>query len=80
MSTQVLERQTVANQPASEPVSLIATVRALANGPLAELADDIDRRGIYPKSVLQRLASWAACPPISTRPSARPTTAWPSAR
>ena len=55
MSTQVLERQTVANQPASEPVSLIAAVRDLANGPLAELADDIDRRGVYPKSVLQRL-------------------------
>ena len=55
MSTQVLERQTVANQPTSEPVSLIAAVRDLANGPLAELADDIDRRGIYPKSVLQRL-------------------------
>lgn len=54
---EVLERlhpdhQTLA---ATDDASLVAAVRALANGPLAELADDIDRRGIYPKSVLQRL-------------------------
>lgn len=39
---------------------LIAAVRALADGPLAELADDIDRRGIYPKSILQRLGEIGA--------------------
>ncbi|MFM9901577.1 MAG: acyl-CoA dehydrogenase family protein [Polaromonas sp.] len=51
---EVLERENTA-LAAAHQVSLIAAVRALANGPLAELADDIDRRGIYPKSVLQRL-------------------------
>ena len=51
---EVLERENAA-LAAAHPVSLIAAVRALADGPLAELADDIDRRGIYPKSVLQRL-------------------------
>ena len=40
--------------------TLIAAVRELANGPLAELADDIDRRGIYPKSILQRLGELGA--------------------
>ena len=40
--------------------ALIAAVRALADGPLAELADDIDRRGIYPKSILQRLGELGA--------------------
>jgi hypothetical protein len=51
---EVLERENTALAQAAD-VSLIAAVRALANGPLAELADDIDRLGIYPKSVLQRL-------------------------
>ena len=51
---EVLERENTA-LAAAHPVSMIAAVRALADGPLAELADDIDRRGIYPKSVLQRL-------------------------
>ena len=51
---EVLERGSVTPAEADD-ASLIAAVRALANGPLAELADDIDRRGIYPKSVLQRL-------------------------
>ncbi len=49
--------------PAGETLSgdaLIAAVRALADGPLAELADDIDRRGIYPKSILQRLGELGA--------------------
>ncbi len=40
--------------------ALISAVRALADGPLAELADDIDRRGIYPKSILQRLGELGA--------------------
>ncbi len=45
---------------ASPEAALISAVRALADGPLAELADDIDRRGIYPKSILQRLGELGA--------------------
>ena len=41
-------------------VDLIKAVRELAAGPLAELADDIDRRGIYPKSILHRLGELGA--------------------
>ena len=41
-------------------VDLIKAVRNLATGPLAELADDIDRRGIYPKSILHRLGELGA--------------------
>ena len=54
---EVLERLHPDHQAlaATDDAGLVAAVRALANGPLAELADDIDRRGIYPKSVLQRL-------------------------
>ena len=58
---EVLERpliDTLANTTTGD--DLISAVRALANGPLAELADDIDRRGIYPKSVLQRLGELGA--------------------
>lgn len=40
--------------------SLIDAVRALADGPLTELASDIDRRGIYPESILQRLGEMGA--------------------
>ena len=40
--------------------ALIGAVRELADGPLAELASDIDRRGIYPKSILQRLGELGA--------------------
>lgn len=39
---------------------LLRAVRTLADGPLAELADDIDRRGVYPKSILQRLGELGA--------------------
>ncbi|MES2685443.1 MAG: acyl-CoA dehydrogenase family protein [Pseudomonadota bacterium] len=49
--------------PADETLTgdaLISAVRELADGPLAELADDIDRRGIYPKSILQRLGELGA--------------------
>ena len=49
---EVLERPSV---EASQTTDLLAAVRALADGPLAELADGIDRRGIYPKSILQSL-------------------------
>ena len=53
----------VLERPSTElthDVDLITAVRAIANGPLAELADDIDRRGTYPKSVLQRLGEVGA--------------------
>ena len=44
----------------SQDFDLIKAVRELATGPLAELADDIDRRGIYPKSILHRLGELGA--------------------
>ena len=50
-------------RPTAEPLQnfdLIKAVRDLATGPLAELADDIDRRGIYPKSILHRLGELGA--------------------
>ena len=54
---EVLERPL---QNTQTDFDLIKAVRELATGPLAELADDIDRRGIYPKSVLQRLGELGA--------------------
>lgn len=60
---EVLERTAteLANTSADAPAdALIVAVRALVDGPLAELADDIDRRGIYPKSILQRLGELGA--------------------
>ena len=54
---EVLERPSV---EASQTTDLPAAVRALADGPLAELADGIDRRGIYPKSILQLLGDLGA--------------------
>ena len=54
----------VLDRPATDQTlvgaELIDAVRALADGQLAELADDIDRRGIYPKSILQRLGELGA--------------------
>ena len=44
----------------SHEFELVKAVRDLATGPLAELADDIDRRGVYPKSILQRLGELGA--------------------
>ena len=41
--------------PATDAETMRAAVREIADGALAELADDIDRRGVYPKAVLQRL-------------------------
>lgn len=59
---EVLERRvdSAVNRLTQSRADLITAVRALVNGPLAELADDIDRRGIYPKSILQRLGELGA--------------------
>ena len=54
---EVLERSSA---QAVQGFDLIKAVRELAKGPLAELADDIDRRGIYPKSILHRLGELGA--------------------
>ena len=59
---EVLERSVnspVSHQPETG-AALISAVRELVDGPLAELASDIDRRGIYPKSILQRLGELGA--------------------
>ncbi|KNZ33093.1 MAG: acyl-CoA dehydrogenase [Methylibium sp. NZG] len=40
--------------------TVLRAVRALADGALAELADDIDRRAIYPKAILLRLGELGA--------------------
>jgi alkylation response protein AidB-like acyl-CoA dehydrogenase len=57
---EVLERATEIPAAEGNAAALLQAVRALAEGPLAELADDIDRRGIYPKSILQRLGELGA--------------------
>ena len=46
--------------PATPAATMLNAVRETANGALAELADDIDRRGIYPKGVLMRLGEVGA--------------------
>jgi alkylation response protein AidB-like acyl-CoA dehydrogenase len=54
----------VLDRPAAMPLptdaSLIQAVRQLADGPLAELASDIDRRGVYPETILKRLGELGA--------------------
>ena len=54
---EVLERPPTQTAPS---VDLTKAVRELAAGPLAELADDIDRRGTYPKAILHRLGELGA--------------------
>lgn len=54
---EVLERPSAEQ---TQDFDLIKAVRELATGPLAELADDIDQRGVYPKSVLQQLGEVGA--------------------
>jgi alkylation response protein AidB-like acyl-CoA dehydrogenase len=46
--------------PASAAETMLAAVRSVADGVLAELADDIDRRGVYPEGVLMRLGEVGA--------------------
>ncbi len=43
-----------------EPVAMLAAVRAIANGPLAALAEDIDRHATYPRSILGQLGEAGA--------------------
>ena len=60
---EVLERFTAESKATFTPAkgaSLVETVRELADGPLAELADGIDRRGIYPANILHRLGELGA--------------------
>jgi alkylation response protein AidB-like acyl-CoA dehydrogenase len=45
---------------ASRADSMLATVRQIAEGPLAELAEAIDRRGAYPREVLGQLGAAGA--------------------
>ena len=47
-------------QPTTPNQAVLQAVREVADGALAELADDIDRRGIYPKSILLRLGELGA--------------------
>ena len=46
--------------PTSGAEAMLHAVRGVADGALAELADDIDRRGVYPKGVLMRLGEVGA--------------------
>ncbi len=59
-SVQHQEVDAAAGADALSSEALLLAVRELVDGPLAELADDIDRRGIYPKSILQRLGELGA--------------------
>jgi alkylation response protein AidB-like acyl-CoA dehydrogenase len=38
-----------------DAVAMLRAVREIASGPLAEMASDIDRKGVYPKAILKRL-------------------------
>ena len=40
-----------------DAAAMLRAVREIAAGPLADLASDIDRQGVYPRSILQRLGS-----------------------
>ena len=44
----------------AEPEAMLSAVRRIADGALAELAEDIDRRGVYPQAVLKRLGEVGA--------------------
>jgi alkylation response protein AidB-like acyl-CoA dehydrogenase len=49
-----------AKEAADASGAMLAEVRVVAAGALAELAEDIDRRGLYPKSILLKLGSAGA--------------------
>ena len=46
--------------PTRDAEAMLGAVREIADGLLAELADDIDRRGVYPEAVLRRLGEVGA--------------------
>jgi alkylation response protein AidB-like acyl-CoA dehydrogenase len=53
----------VLDHPIAAPSSaeaMLSAVREIADGALAELAEDIDRRGVYPEAVLKRLGEVGA--------------------
>ena len=54
-ASDMANRAVAAGQP-----DVLSAVRELADGPLLALADDIDRRGIYPKLILQWLGKVGA--------------------
>ena len=56
----VLENVIEALPGAPPGETMLQAVRTLADGALAELADDIDRRGVYPKDILRRLGELGA--------------------
>ena len=53
-------RESEAAAAAFDAEAMLAEVRRIADGTLADLADDIDRRGLYPKSVLLALGEAGA--------------------
>ena len=52
--------RTLAEPPTPGPDALLAAVRAVAQGPLTEQVEAIDRQGHYPRAVLQQLAGLGA--------------------
>ena len=52
--------RTLAEPPTPGPNALLVAVRAVAQGPLAEQVEAIDRHGHYPRAVLQQLAGLGA--------------------
>ena len=47
--------------PIARPgAAMLAEVKAIASGPLAAMAEDIDRRAVYPKSIMQQLGAAGA--------------------
>ena len=68
---EVLDRET--SPPAHsealqlDGATLISAVRELADGALSELASDIDRRGVYPETILKRLGELGALRGVKVR-------------
>ena len=56
----VLDPLQAAPETTAAPEDMLGAVRSIADGALAELADDIDRRGVYPQAVLKRLGEAGA--------------------
>ena len=56
----VIQARPRADEALRSAEAMLAVVRRIADGTLAELVDDIDRRGLYPKSVLLALGEAGA--------------------